>query len=1583
VVQTGHLRVDSPLCSLNKAFIRLLSAACFGILAIAVGRTALANNVDGAWSPLTNWPLISIHAALTPDKRVLTYGTKGDGTQTGYFIYDVWDYTAGLSGGHMTLDNMTTTDIFCSSQIILPQSGEILIAGGDNWTGTGTTNQGNNNSNIFDYGNNTLAASGNMHRARWYSSSTVLVNGEIYIQGGNGGGDRPEVREIGGGFRLLSGANTSGYAAVFPRNFLAPDGRVFGYDTNGNMFFVSTGGTGSIAAVGSFNSLNAGWTSGAAMFQPGRILQIGGNSNLAGILDITGPQPIWTATAAMSTKRQWVSATVLADGKVLATNGSEVANQLTNVNTTAEIWDPGTGQWHVGASGVPARLYHSSALLLPDATVLVAGGGAPGPLVNTNAEIYSPPYLYDGNNQLATRPQIISAPATANVGDVLAVQVDSDISRTTLVKSGSVTHSVNMDQRFIELPFTQSVNMLSVNLPGQASTIPPGYYLLFTFDNAGVPSVAHMLRILIDPSPDLSVDYTQTIGGGGGGPFRIACAVDEIVAGVHGNAGTYVNQIGPQCVKVDQLGRWIDSPVNGPVTGTTTSGTPFTKTCLQDFAVSGFQGRADQYVNQLDFQCRALTGFGGLAGPEQYLGAVGGGGGNAVGPFICGTNNPVDALYGRSGGWTDSFGVECEQAVITPVSINSVPVVVNPGPQTGAQGIAVNLPISASDGDEDELTFSAIGLPDGLSIDPSSGLISGNPTTAALYNVTVTVTDGTDDATADFTWDIAVALPLTVDPMPPQPSQLANTVVNYTASAHDGVNVMYKWNFGDGTPETAYSSSPSIAHTFTQGGIYTVALTVDDDVVPLPIVEPFVQTIHLSLTANQPARSTKIAYEERSGANSRVWVVNQDNATVSVIDAVTDSLLTEIGVGSAPRSVAVAADGRIWVTNKSAATISVIDPTSLTVVDTIALPHASQPYGLVFSPLSGDALVTLEATGRILKLDGTTGAQTGAVAVGPHPRGITIDAAGTKLYVSRFVTPPQVGEDTATVVPTPGAGGEVVLVDAASLTVLNTIILAYSTETDAENQGSGVPNYLGAVAISPDGSFAAVPSKQDNIGRGTLRHISNLNINFQNTVRSIGSFIDTGTDTEVYAQRIDFDNSSVASAAVFEGNGIYGFFALETSREVAVVNAHGKAELFRIPTGRTPQGVAVSADGLKLFVYNFMDRSVGIYDLTDLKINGQHNVPLLATVPTVGTETLSPQVLLGKQLFYDAWDTRLARDKYLSCAACHNDGGQDGRVWDLTGMGEGIRNTIKLNGTGAAEGMSHWSQNFDEIQDFEGQIRALSEGTGLMADVDFNAGTTSEPLGDPKAGLSTDLDALAAYVASLDSYAHSPHRNSDTSLTAAAVIGMAIFQREDCAACHSGTEFTDSDSNLLHDIGTLTSASGTRLGGPGPLPGVDTPSLRGVWNSAPYLHDGSAHTLAAAVAAHDTVALNPSDTSSLIAYLEQIDVNAVSAPMPDTDGDGVSDVADNCTLVANGPSDTATAGVSQNDSDGDNYGNMCDGDLDGSGSVNFADLEVFKGAFNSADPHADLDGSGGVNFIDLVIFKGLFNKAPGPSGIAP
>jgi large repetitive protein len=288
---------------------------------------------------------------------------------------------------------------------------------------------------------------------------------------------------------------------------------------------------------------------------------------------------------------------------------------------------------------------------------------------------------------------------------------------------------------------------------------------------------------------------------------------------------------------------------------------------------------------------------------------------------------------------------------------------------------------------------------------------------------------------------------------------------------------------------------------------------------------------------------------------------------------------------------------------------------------------------------------------------------------------------------------------------------------------------------------------------------------------------------------------------------------------------------------------------------------------LSLYVQNFMDRTVGVYDLTRLVRFGEPALPQAVIMAAVGAERLAPNVLRGKQFFYDARDPRLARDAYISCAACHNDGGHDGRTWDFTGFGEGLRNTTSLRGRSGLQGRLHWTANFDEVQDFEGQIRTLAQGTGLMPDAQFNGGTRNQPLGDRKTGLSADLDALAAYVGSLSTFDPSPWRNADGSLTSLALAGRAVFVNS-CASCHGGADYTDSASGVLRNVGTLKPSSGTRLGAS--LTGIDTPTLRDAWSTAPYLHDGSAGTIEDAVRAHTSVVLSAVDLANVSAFVRQV-----------------------------------------------------------------------------------------------------------------
>jgi YVTN family beta-propeller protein len=620
-----------------------------------------------------------------------------------------------------------------------------------------------------------------------------------------------------------------------------------------------------------------------------------------------------------------------------------------------------------------------------------------------------------------------------------------------------------------------------------------------------------------------------------------------------------------------------------------------------------------------------------------------------------------------------------------------------------------------------------------------------------------------------------------------------------------------------------------------------------------------------------PHGSSTLIVETSSGAD-RIWNVNPDNHSVTVTSAA-GAVVSEIQVGTRPWALAKApAASEVFVVSKGSASISVISTATLAVVRTISLPAASQPHGIAFAPAGDVFYVALEALGRVEKRVPATGAVVGTAALSGHPRHLAVTNDGATLYVTNFITPPLPNESD--VPNASGSSGQLFVVSTASMAPSATIGFGTSTKPPAEVSGPGIPNYLNAPVLF--GSKAYVPSKQDNVQAGSYRGFPGMT--FDQTVRAVTSVIDLPSGVEQTGQRIDHDNAGVATGAAISGEGRTLVVALESAREVAVFDTQQGTQLARLPVGRAPQGVAFSSNGRTLYVHNFMDRTLTRYDVTNLVALHTTSATLLGTTSLIAAETLPANVLLGKQLFYDAADDRLARDNYMSCASCHNDGGADGRVWDLTAFGEGVRNTIDLRGrSGMGNGPLHWTGNFDEVQDFEGQIRALASGTGLMSNAAFTAGTRSQPLGDPKAGQSADLDALAAYVASLTTSPASPVR-AGGALSATAQQGAILFHDRACSSCHSGANFTDSALDVRHDVGTIHPASGQRLNGT--LDGFDTPTLVGVWGTAPYLHDGSAPTLAAAIAAHAGDPTTPTERAEIAAFLTELDPGDAQ-PLPE------------------------------------------------------------------------------------------------------
>lgn len=491
------------------------------------------NRMQGAWSSLIDWPLLSIHAALLPDGRVMTYGTNISRFGGNRFMYDVFDPTAELGSpdAHLTLENTTGTFLFCSAQLVLPTSGKLLLTGGDVVVNGSVQNRGVADVNIFDPLDNSLRAGAPMQRPRWYGTATVLPNGEVYLQGGTDGEDHPEVRAEDGSFRLLKGVDTlkalpsgDGYFANnYPRNFVAPDGRIFGLDHHW-MYRVDPAGTGDGGEAGALTILGAHWdvpntrggdsyrgwaaSSSAVMYRPGRILQLGGTQANATIIDITGPTPRLKDLPPMSQVRQWANATVMPDGRVFVSGGSSrnvlsdpAGNDVGQVAYGSEIFDPQTESWIPAAPVSVGRFYHSLTLLLPDATILSSGGGSPGPLTNLNAQVYYPGYLFRNDGSRAIRPTIAQAAGALPLVVDPASSFDLAspdawrIERVTMVSTGSVTHSFDMNQRFVEPAFSVSGNQIRVTLPSNPYETPPGYYMVFVIDDEGTPSKARMIRI--------------------------------------------------------------------------------------------------------------------------------------------------------------------------------------------------------------------------------------------------------------------------------------------------------------------------------------------------------------------------------------------------------------------------------------------------------------------------------------------------------------------------------------------------------------------------------------------------------------------------------------------------------------------------------------------------------------------------------------------------------------------------------------------------------------------------------------------------------------------------------------------------------------------------------------------------------------------------------------------------------------------------------------------------------------------------------------------------------------------------------
>jgi fibronectin type 3 domain-containing protein len=508
--------------------IALLGGAIGGVIlpGAAQGQTCAANvpHVTGTWVTLPyQMPINPISATLLHTGQVLIVaGSENDAKNNSEgsesYRAAVWDPTGStLSSFAVTSD--LTYDVFCSGTAALPDGRALVIGGTSDYTFTGE-----NRASIFDPASGRFVQSQNMVDGRWYATATALGDGRIMALSGlaaTGGTSRTvEIYDL-----ASAGAGWSAPTSVpftpplYPHQMLLPNGKVFysghGSGTSNANAWIFTPGTGGwTSSVATTRNRTYGSTVLLPLLPPSytpKVMNFGGGSPATAtteIIDLSAASPSWTAGPSMSTGRIQMNAVILPNGMVLAEGGSVNNESPDTPGKTADLYDPVSNSMRSAGAAAYSRLYHSTALLLPDATV-VSMGSNPGSRGSYEGaiEIYTPPYLFDANDELITtgRPRITGvSSAVLGYGQAFSLSYTSTsaIRAAVLVRPGSTTHAFDMEQRLVGLcgPSPQPAcngpaGALDIMSPSNGNVAPPGYYMLFILDSAGVPSKAQFVQL--------------------------------------------------------------------------------------------------------------------------------------------------------------------------------------------------------------------------------------------------------------------------------------------------------------------------------------------------------------------------------------------------------------------------------------------------------------------------------------------------------------------------------------------------------------------------------------------------------------------------------------------------------------------------------------------------------------------------------------------------------------------------------------------------------------------------------------------------------------------------------------------------------------------------------------------------------------------------------------------------------------------------------------------------------------------------------------------------------------------------------
>jgi galactose oxidase len=477
----------------------------------------------GSWGPTIDFPIVPVAVAVEPTSgNVLTWSSwaKDDFTNSpgGMTLTATYNPASGIVS-QRTVTN-TNHDMFCPG-ISMDANGRVVVTGGNDAART----------SIYDFSSDNWISGPNMQITRGYQASATCSDGRIFTIGGswNGGqgGKNGEIYDpVANTWTLLPNC------PVAPMLTNDNDG-VYRQDNHGWLFgwknksvfqagpsfamnWYDTSGAGGPTAAGSRTGDGDAMCGTAVMYDAvaGNILAVGGSPNYVGsdatwnAHVITIGTPATPANVVQASNGLWFNrifhnSVVLPNGNVFITGGQSYGDPFydDNPQLTPEMWQISDGNFYKMLPNSIVRVYHSWAVLLPDATVLSGGGGlcASCSTNHFDAQVYTPQYLLTASGGKATRPVISSlSVASIKVGGKVTIKTTGAVSSCAMVRYGSATHTVNTDQRRIPLTLTAAgTNTYTVNVPTDPGIALPGYWMVFVMNSAGVPSVAKTLKVTL------------------------------------------------------------------------------------------------------------------------------------------------------------------------------------------------------------------------------------------------------------------------------------------------------------------------------------------------------------------------------------------------------------------------------------------------------------------------------------------------------------------------------------------------------------------------------------------------------------------------------------------------------------------------------------------------------------------------------------------------------------------------------------------------------------------------------------------------------------------------------------------------------------------------------------------------------------------------------------------------------------------------------------------------------------------------------------------------------------------------------